>query len=170
MARKQRLPIFQKVSSKLVLKVSIVIAKMRKPIIPKLILFKKSQQIKKFKLLKHCNYGFLGEYQFSPSNSPLIQYPRPRKPLRYGGLRNLYSLFLLCRCLGRSLRDGGEGDHGDYSMEALPAAIVDGKQVGALLGALDWEDDDEDDSIDLRAERFIERFYEEIRMQRQQSL
>lgn len=55
-------------------------------------------------------------------------------------------------------------------MEALPAAIVDGKQGGALLGPLDWEDDDEDDSIDLRAERFIERFYEEIRMQRQQSL
>lgn len=168
MVRKQRLPIFQKVSSKLLLQVSIVIAKMRKPIIPKLILLKKSQKIKKLKLMKNYNYGFLGEYQFSPSNSPLIQYRRPRKQLRYGGIRNVYSLFFLCRCLGRSLRDGG--DHGDYSVEALPAAIVDGKQGGALLGPLDWEDDDEDDSIDLRAERFIERFYEEIRMQRQESL
>lgn len=30
--------------------------------------------------------------------------------------------------------------------------------------------DDDDDSIDERAEKFIEKFYEEIRMQRQESL
>lgn len=144
---------------------------MRKPIIPKLVLFKKkSQKLKKLKRLKHYDYGFLGEYQFSPANSPLIQY-RQEKPLRYGGLRNVYSVFFLCRGLRRSLRDGG-GVRGDYSMEALPgAAVEDGEQDGSFLKPLDWEDEiGEDDSIDLRAERFIERFYEEIRMQRLESL
>lgn len=112
--------------------------------------------------MKHYNYGFFGEYQFSPSNSPLIHQYYRRKPVRYGGLQRVYSMFFLCRCL-RSLRDGD----GDYSLQALPAMENDRKQ-GALLEPLDWED--EDDSIDLKAERFIERFYEEMRMQRHKSL
>ncbi|KAH7516508.1 hypothetical protein FEM48_Zijuj10G0142600 [Ziziphus jujuba var. spinosa] len=162
MARK-RLPILQKVSSNL-LKVSIIIDKMRKPIISKLILFKKSRKLKKFKLMRHYNYGFLTEYQFSPSNSPLIQYRR--KPvLQYNGLQQVYSMLFHCRCLG-SLRDGGGGgDIGDCSLQALPAMEDDIRKQGALLEPLGWED--EDDSIDLKAERFIERFYEQMRMQRQ---
>jgi len=54
---RKRLPILQKLSN--LLKVSIFVAKMRKPIIPKLIFLKKARRLKKFKLLKRYPYGSL---------------------------------------------------------------------------------------------------------------
>ena len=73
------------------------------------------------------------------------------------------SIFYLCRCLG-SFRTDHRGD-GTYALEALPAV----GDAGAVESwePLDWGD--EEDSVDQRAERFIERFYEEMRMQRQDS-
>ncbi|KAG5240412.1 cotton fiber protein [Salix suchowensis] len=69
MARK-RLSIFHKVSN--IFRTSIVVAKMKKPIISKLVFLKKSRKLKRLKLLKHYSYGFLEEYEFSPSSTPLI--------------------------------------------------------------------------------------------------
>lgn len=73
------------------------------------------------------------------------------------------SIFYLCRCLGSFRTDRREDVA--YALDALPAA-EDGGAVESWE-ALDW--DDEEDSVDQRAERFIERFYQEMRMQRQDS-
>lgn len=85
-----------------------------------------------------------------------------------------YSLLLLCKCWGTNLRVEGEDDiYGDFAMElALPAATGADDNALALFEPLDWEDVDEDEeaSVDFRAQRFIERFYEEMRMQRRESL
>lgn len=160
-------PIIQKVSN--LLKFSVFIAKMRKPGIPKLIfLIRTARRVKKLKLLKHYNYGFLEEYQFSSSNStPLIHYRRNhfknRRP------RDIYSMFFLCRCLG-GLR--AQEEDADCTLESLPAfpviedrGIAAGQLILEPLGSCDDED-----TVDLRAERFIRRFYEEMRMQRQESI
>ncbi|XP_062109459.1 uncharacterized protein LOC133820910 [Humulus lupulus] len=178
---RKRLPIFHKVSK--MLKVSIFVAKMRKPIIPKLVVFMKSQKLRNFKVKllqnqKYYNYGYITAYEFSPSKTrPLIGYQR--KQLGNGiSLERVCSKLFLCRCLGNNFPAEG-GDYGDCSLqlEALPA--VD-EEVKVKCGALDWGDDEEeeseeeveeeDGSIDLRAERFIERFYEDMKMQRQVSL
>lgn len=52
-------------------------------------------------------------------------------------------------------------------MEALTPATGEDDNAVALLEPLDWGD--EEASIDLRAQMFIDRFYEEMRMQRQES-
>lgn len=155
---RKRLPILQIVSK--LLKVSIFIGKMRKPIAQKLELMRrKSQETKKLKLLKHYNYGFLGESEFSPSSTPLITYHRKHK---------YYSMFFLCRCLGRLQSESGEEEEEeDYSLEALPT--IEDIKTGALL-ELPLYCGNEEDSIDLQAERFIQRFYEEMRMQRMASI
>ncbi|WJZ80370.1 hypothetical protein VitviT2T_000298 [Vitis vinifera] len=156
---KKRSPIFQKVSN--LLRISIFVGKMGKPISSNLIVFlRKSRKPKDFKLLKHYNYGNTEEYQFSPSSTPLFQYRG--KTLKNGGARDMCSMFFLCRCLGSFRADPGDGD---YALEALPA--VEDANAGESWGPLDWGD--EEDSVDQRAERFIERFYEEMRMQRQDS-
>ncbi|KAG7981093.1 hypothetical protein I3843_05G214500 [Carya illinoinensis] len=166
--RRPVLPILRKVSN--LLKFSVFIAKMRKPAIPKLVfLIRKARRVKKLKLLKHYNYGFLEEYQFSPSSTPLIHYRRNyhfknRRP------RDIYSMFFLCRCLG-SLRAHEEED-ADCTLESLPAFPVI-KDHDIAVGQLILEplgSSDEEDTVDLRAERFIRRFYEEMRMQRQESI
>lgn len=69
-----------------------------------------------------------------------------------------------CRCLG-SLR-GEKGIQRDYPLMALPSI-----GVAVAMETPDLSDSGGDeDSIDERAERFIERFYEEVRMQRQESI
>ncbi|KAF4360802.1 hypothetical protein F8388_015125 [Cannabis sativa] len=153
------------------LKVSIFMAKMRKPIIPKLVVFMKSQKlVRNFKVnlvqnhkKYYYNYGYITDYEFSPSKThPLIGYQRKQKhqnQLGFGiSLQRVYSMLFLCN--------------------NFPA--VD-EEIKVNCGALDWDDHDEeeeeeeeeeedDGSIDLRAEKFIERFYEEMKMQRQVSL
>lgn len=136
---------------------------MRKPIIPKLIFLKKARRLKKFKLLKHYKYGFLEEYQFSASSTPLIDYHRNHFKSRR--LRDIYSMFFLCRCLGGLRAEKGDAD---YRLEALPLPAIEDAIAGQFLEPFD--SGDEEDSVDQRAERFIRRFYEEMRMQRQESL
>ncbi|KAF9674072.1 hypothetical protein SADUNF_Sadunf10G0089800 [Salix dunnii] len=160
---RKRLPIFHKVSNLL----RIFVAKMRKPAIPKLILIKKSRKLKRFKLLKHYNCGFLEEYEFSPSSTPLI-HNYPRKQFRLGSYKdNMYTVLFLCRCLGGLKADQiGEGQY-RLSMDiTLPAATI---STGDFLEPLDCLVDEED-SVDQRAERFIERFYQDMRLQRQESI
>ncbi|KAI5579753.1 hypothetical protein POPTR_008G122700v4 [Populus trichocarpa] len=156
---RKRLSIFHKVSN--LFRTSVVVAKMRKPIISKLIFLKKSRKLKRFKPLKHHNYGFLEEYEFSPSSTPLIHYHgKQYKSRSYRD--NLYSMFFHCRCLG-SLKAGvGEVLEYRLSMDTLPATVANGE----CLEPSDLVD--EEDSVDQRAERFIERFYQEIRLQRQE--
>ncbi|XAR52424.1 hypothetical protein NMG60_11020505 [Bertholletia excelsa] len=158
---RKKSPIYQKVSNYL-LRAPIFIAKMKRPIIPKLIFLKKSSRVKKFKLLEHdISYGYFQEYQFSPSSTPLIH--NYRKPLNKRKYADFYSVLFMCKCLGR-LGDGG--GHVEYPLEVFPAAEV---AVSRELSALS-DCGSEDDSVDERAERFIERFYEEMRMQRRESL
>ncbi|KAL6193082.1 hypothetical protein ACLB2K_034166 [Fragaria x ananassa] len=119
--------------------------------------------------MEHYNYGFLGEYEFSPSNTPLIRYPRKQFTKKRGS-RDLESLFFLCKCWG-SLRVLEGEDRGDFGVEALPASTTDTEDANALAlvePSLDWESDEA--SIDMRAQMFIERFYEDMRMQRQESI
>ncbi|KAF5751913.1 hypothetical protein HS088_TW02G00932 [Tripterygium wilfordii] len=153
--------IFHKVLNR----VSIFISRVRRrrPRIPKLVIsLNKARKLKRFKLLKH-EHNFLEDYEFSASSTPLIRYNERqlRNGIRRGG-RNLYSMLVLCRCLG-GLKDEGEAVDWRLSLEALPAAIAD-----ICSETLDlWEEDQ--DSVDRRAERFIERFYQDMRLQRQGS-
>ncbi|BFG17075.1 hypothetical protein CerSpe_033490 [Prunus speciosa] len=98
----------------------------------------------------------------SLSSLPKRQLMKSRSP------QDIYSLFFfLCKCWGSSLRVEGEDICGDFTMEALPPATGEDDNAMALLEPLDWAD--EEASIDLRAQMFIDRFYEEMRMQRQES-
>ncbi|XP_038893176.1 uncharacterized protein LOC120082033 [Benincasa hispida] len=142
----KRPPIFQKLSD--FLKVSIFIAKMKRPIIPKLLFLKKSSRRNSFELHHHYNYGFVRDFQFSPSTTPLFRFYRGRRGLCR---RDVYSVLFPCRCIGSSSGAEKEED-GDYSVEE------------ALPESLDWSDDD--DSIDRRAEIFIQKFYADMKMER----
>ncbi|KAI3453045.1 hypothetical protein Pfo_009708 [Paulownia fortunei] len=158
---KKKSALLQKVSS--LLKISIFLAKLKKPIIPKLIFLKKTRKLKKLKLLKEYNhYGYVKEYEFSPSNTPLNQFRRKPQNGRIS-LRKLYSnVFLISKCLG-TVRGGQEEMYClEMGLEALPCIEP---AVGRELRIDLWEDD----SVDERAERFIQRFYEEMRRQRQET-
>ncbi|KAA0034569.1 uncharacterized protein E5676_scaffold475G001120 [Cucumis melo var. makuwa] len=151
----KRPPIFQKLSS--FLKVSIFIAKMKRPLIPKLLFLKKSSGTKNFELLQHYNYGsFVRDFQFSPSTTPLFRFNN-RGSRR--GLRryDVCSVLFPCRCIiGASGGEKKEKD-GDYDVEE------------AFPESLDWSDND-DDSIDRRAEIFIQKFYADMKMERLASI
>ncbi|OWM86306.1 uncharacterized protein LOC116210380 [Punica granatum] len=158
MPKRRPLVILKRVSN--LLKRSVYIAKLStKPIIPRLILLKKSRKACR----KSYHYQFLQEYEFSPSSTPLIGYnTRELNRKRFRGITN--SLFYLCGCLGEATTSPAMD--GDYAPLALPPAIGD-----AFLGNTDFDSvDGEEDSVDQRAERFIENFYEEMRMQRRASI
>ncbi|ONK81682.1 uncharacterized protein A4U43_C01F31800 [Asparagus officinalis] len=117
-----------------------------------LLLFKRTN--KRFSLISHYNYGYIGEYEFSPSDTPVFRLPwRPVPKKR----KRFMSLLLCGGNAAESSVDGGWGDE----LEVLSIARDQSE-------ALDWEEDEA--SIDRRAERFIQRFYEEIRIQRRRSL
>ncbi|KAG6759616.1 hypothetical protein POTOM_036100 [Populus tomentosa] len=159
---RKRLPIFHKVSNLL----RIFVAIMRKPTIPKLILIKKSRKIMRFKLLKHYNYGLLEEYELSPLSTSLAHHPR--KQFKFRSYKdNIYTVLFPCRCLGGLKADqGGEGRYRLSMDSTLPVATI---STGDFLEPLDYLVDEED-SVDQRAERFIERFYQDMRLQRQESI
>ncbi|GMI75538.1 hypothetical protein like AT1G68350 [Hibiscus trionum] len=130
--------------------------------IHKLVFLKKSRRMKRFKLLKHYNYGFLGEYQFdSPSSTPLIHYYNPKHELGTTSIRDIYSMLFWCKCFG-SLKDEAreEADQLQPAPMALPILAVEMEEE---------EGDEDSDSVDERAERFIENFYAQMRLQRQES-
>jgi len=80
------LPKMPRKRSPIFLKVSLLIHKLRKPIIPKLFPFlKKLRKREELKLLRHYDYG---EYQFSASSTPLIH----RNQFKNRGHRDLCSL------------------------------------------------------------------------------
>ncbi|KAK8656097.1 hypothetical protein V6N13_108656 [Hibiscus sabdariffa] len=159
----KRLPILHRFASKSnnLVRIAILRAKMKNPMIHKLVFLKKSRKLKRFKLLKHHNYGYLGEYQFdSPSSTPLIHHYNRKDELQNRSIQDILSMLFWCKCFGSlkaQVRE--EEDHVPAPM-ALPPA-----------GEMDFADEEEDgdDSVDERVERFIENFYAEMRLQRQES-
>ncbi|CAH9114773.1 unnamed protein product [Cuscuta europaea] len=161
---------FKKRSSPITQKVSNLLAEIRKPIIARVkISLINSGKLKRVKLLKHYNYGYIQEYEYSPSSTPLVRqylYKRELKKQQCGCRGLLVPMFLVSRCCLGDLRGEVEDENHQVfirdfgsGLEALPSNGV------AERYSLDGES-----SIDERAEEFIERFYEEMRLQRQQSL
>ncbi|KAM7276341.1 hypothetical protein ACFE04_018207 [Oxalis oulophora] len=131
---------------------------------------RKFSKMRKSKLKLMKNRGFLEEFKFSSTThtiDPLIHYRRYNKKQRIQ--RGLYSMMVLCRCLQVT-------DYSDYNRwdedNAITAYLPSSEDVEtSYLEPFDWKDDDDDESsVDQRAERFIERFYQEMRMQRQNSV
>ncbi|KAF0920250.1 hypothetical protein E2562_034100 [Oryza meyeriana var. granulata] len=156
------------------------ISKAKGPIARNLLLFKKRGAAGKarrmlsssygygYKPHRHYNYAYVGEYQFSPSSSPLIAYPPGVSSWRRAAKKRRSK----ARMILASLLCGGDD---------LDVAVLDGlPRADEPRAALDWacggeeeyeeEEEDDDEGVDGRAERFIERFYEEMRLQRQRSL
>jgi hypothetical protein len=114
--------------------------------------------------LRHYSYAYVGEYQFSPSASPLL-LPRPpglsawrtaaATKRRSSKARAVLASFFCC---------AGGGDGLDVAvLDGLPPLPLPAPLEDAAYGYDDEEYDEEE--VDSRAERFIERFYEEMRMQ-----
>ncbi|KAI5004393.1 hypothetical protein ZWY2020_031636 [Hordeum vulgare] len=146
-----------------------------------LLLFKK----RRARRLRHYNYAYVGEYQFSPSGSPLL--PRPPgvsawRAKRRSRARTVLAA-LLCGGCGIADADGVDAAVLD-GLLPLPRALQDeragedgasygyGEEEGVYHGEEEEEEEDVvevecegDEEVDGRAERFIERFYEEMRMQ-----
>uniref|UniRef100_A0A0D9UWF9 Uncharacterized protein n=1 Tax=Leersia perrieri TaxID=77586 RepID=A0A0D9UWF9_9ORYZ len=157
------------------------ISKAKGPIARNLLLFKKRGAAGKrfgYKTHRHYNYAYVGEYQFSPSGSPLIAYPPGVVSSWRRAARKRRSK---ARMILASLLCGGDG----YGGGDLDVAVLDGlpradeplaveweerPRDGESYGEEDGDEEEEDEGIDGRAERFIERFYEEMRLQRQRSL
>ncbi|XP_061339473.1 uncharacterized protein LOC133286132 [Gastrolobium bilobum] len=169
---RKSLPISHKVSN-----LVRFIHKLRKPMIQKLLLFKKFRKCKEFKLIRHYNYDFIGEYQHSPSSTPLIHYRRNQFKNR--GSRYLCSFFYLFWCLGNLKVGGSDIGIGECKLEALPLPLplrlppieIENAIIAEdLFEAFDSDSEDEGESVDQKAERFIERFYQQMKMQRQESI
>ncbi|TKY50851.1 hypothetical protein E2542_SST22357 [Spatholobus suberectus] len=153
---RKRSPIFHKVSLHL-LRLSLLMHKLRKPVIPKLILFLKTfRKREEFKLHRHYNYG---EYQFSTSSTPLINNRYHRNQFKNRGRRGLCSFLYLYWCLGNLKVEGG----GECQLSPFEIEVAED-----LFG--ETGSGDEGESVDQKAERFIQSFYQQMRMQRQESL
>ncbi|KAK1660853.1 hypothetical protein QYE76_049012 [Lolium multiflorum] len=126
--------------------------------------------------LRHYSYAYVGEYQFSPSGSPLL-LPRPpglsawrtaTGSKRRGGRARAVLASIFC-CAGGDALDVAVLD----GLPPLPLPQDDGAYDGEVYGEVHEEeeyDEDQDEEVDSRAERFIERFYQEMRMQETQRL
>uniref|UniRef100_A0A0D9Y2U7 Uncharacterized protein n=1 Tax=Oryza glumipatula TaxID=40148 RepID=A0A0D9Y2U7_9ORYZ len=164
------------------------ISKAKGPIARNLLLFKKRGAAGKarrmlssygYKPHRHYNYDYVGEYQFSPSSSPLIAYPPGVSSWRRAAKKRRSK----ARMILASLLCGGDGDLDVAVLDGLPRAdepraAVEWEECrrdgGGAYGEGDQyeeeEEEEDDEGVDGRAERFIERFYEEMRLQRQRSL
>ncbi|KAL9246189.1 hypothetical protein vseg_019755 [Gypsophila vaccaria] len=143
---------------------------MRKPIITfNLTFFKKKS--KKFQLLRHYNYNFINEYQFSPSNnSPLLFLGNERRYLDRKEKKHYYirlkSMLFMCVCFGSRVR--AETRDEARSRVVCVDDVIEEERIMCEFGG------SEDDgrllsSVDERAGKFIEEFYAQMRMQTQES-
>ncbi|KAL1568420.1 hypothetical protein AAHA92_00038 [Salvia divinorum] len=150
-------------NSSLVLKILILLAKLKKPLLRKLVSLKK---MKKLKLLEQYSYySYVKEYEFSPSTTPIVEFRRISK---YGrlSLRKLYSsLVLICK----SLLGSSSRNKEIYQLEmGLSSSLVCAGEM-TMISSSEDDDNDNDNSVDERAEIFIQRFYQEMRRQRTES-
>ncbi|KAH0457532.1 hypothetical protein IEQ34_012847 [Dendrobium chrysotoxum] len=123
---------------------------------------------RRLKLLHHYNYTFVGEYEFSPSSTPPFHYLHPLLKKR-----NRIFSFLLCGSKSANA-DGFGKEEEDMLADAMllydeATAGDDRPERNEQLDEAALSDE-EDESVDGRAERFIEKFYEEMRIQRQESI
>uniref|UniRef100_A0A7C8YMS1 Uncharacterized protein n=1 Tax=Opuntia streptacantha TaxID=393608 RepID=A0A7C8YMS1_OPUST len=156
---KRRSPILEKVK-RLMRMSPLSLAKMRKPV----------RGAKNFHLLSHYKrYGFIQEYQFSPSGTPLFQ-------IRHRKKRDLYSLL---RLVFVCLRGGFENrvrssevyfQNSSMEMEATHAIeyAVEEEEEEEVEEEMENEDGYES-SVDERAQRFIDKFYQQMKLQKLQS-
>lgn len=162
MTRKYMKPILQKVPN--IAKIAVFVAKtLKKPVVPRLVAFRESRKHKKVSLLQHYGYGYIKEYQFSPSHSPLISYKR--KQYKKKSYKDLCSILYMYNCLGKFENDSKVDKMYTYSMDYHLEALSE-KEVTEYADSCDEEEEEE--SVDEKADRFIERFYEEIRMQKKE--
>ena len=162
-----------------------------------LLLFKKrasaAARRRCYKPFRHYNYAYVGEYQFSPSRSPLLPGPPPgvtawrraaAKRRRGRARMILASLFCGGDEVDVAVLDGlaRRDARSDREQLVLAPALEWGRDDGddAYAGDGDEEEEEEEEEqevidygeeeVDGRAERFIQRFYAEMRLQRQRSL
>ncbi|KAJ4752692.1 Cytosolic phospholipase A2 [Rhynchospora pubera] len=137
---------------------------------------------KKYKLFRDYNYAYIREYQFSPSNTPLISYHYNHSG--FSKKRRSRIMYLLCGGAGMGSMIETNLDYGEF--EPMPLPMNRETEETRVVEVLEWNggdnveenadegagggEEDDDLSVDGRAQRFIERFYEEIRLERQQSL
>ncbi|KAJ0962702.1 hypothetical protein J5N97_027824 [Dioscorea zingiberensis] len=149
--QKRRSPILRK-AMELIAQSMTPMGKVRKPIGRELRLFKKA---KSFRLLKHYNFAYIGEYEFSPSSTPLFHHRRTMD-IKKRSLR-----FFCFLCGGAGISESSALENLSLTAEKLGSETPEPLELGG---------EDEDDSVDTRAEKFIEMFYQEMRIQRQDSL
>uniref|UniRef100_A0ACD5VJ91 Uncharacterized protein n=1 Tax=Avena sativa TaxID=4498 RepID=A0ACD5VJ91_AVESA len=125
--------------------------------------------------LRHYSYAYVGEYQFSPSSSPLL-LPRPpglsawrsAAAKRRGRAGAVLASIFLC---GGGCGGGAEGDGVDVAvLDGLPPRpdLQDARATydyDDAYGHAEEEYGEDEEEVDRRAEQFIERFYQEMRMQ-----
>ncbi|XP_014513148.1 uncharacterized protein LOC106771664 [Vigna radiata var. radiata] len=151
-------PFFHKVSLHL-LRLSLLIHRLRKPILPKLL--KRFKNCQKLKLLKHSDYG---EYRFSASTTPLIIPRHHRNQFKNRVQPALCSFLYLYWCLGNFKVER----NGECQLALEPFEI--GEETSLAQDLFEYGSGDEGESVDQKAEKFIQSFYQQMRMQRQESL
>ncbi|XP_047321395.1 leiomodin-2 [Impatiens glandulifera] len=178
--QRKRLPIFQKVFN--LKKVSILIAKVRKPIIRKLVILKKWRKLELVRHYSSYGYGYIQdqEYQYSPpssTRSPLIQYgrrPTFKNRKLFNKLHHSLLYFLNCVCM---LEDEKKIQSSELMrIESFGNSMEETKMVEFTEsdGGEDEEEEEEEEeddwlSVDERAEKFIQSFYDEMRRQRKEA-
>lgn len=148
-----------KKNSALLLKIFILLAKLKKPLLRKLANLKK---MKKLKLIEQYSYySYAKEYEFSPSSTPLIQFRRMSRI----SLKKIYSdLVLICRNFPERRKKKEI-----YRLEIGSNSLIRCQESDAAVEISNPWSEEEDECVDERAERFIQNFYEEMRRQRNDS-
>ncbi|KAG2595861.1 uncharacterized protein LOC120706096 [Panicum virgatum] len=164
-----------------------------------LLLFKKrasaAARRRCYRPFRHYNYAYVGEYQFSPSRSPLLPGPPPgvtawrraaAKRRRGRARMILTSLFCGGDEVDVAVLDGlaRRADARSDREQLVLAPALEWGRDDAYAGdgdqeeeeeeqeqeVIDYGEEEDEEEVDGRAERFIQRFYAEMRLQRQRSL
>ncbi|URE38844.1 hypothetical protein MUK42_30140 [Musa troglodytarum] len=154
---RKRSPIVRKALDLIAHSFSTRVAKARRPIARKLLLLKRT---KRFNLLRHYNYAFVAEYEFSPSNSRASPAVVPRRSrgaafCRCFAAAMARSRSMSSRCCRPAERFGTSFctmtmESGENSLASSRNTVM--KRTGPWI-----------------RERFIAKFYEEMRNQKRES-
>ncbi|KAK1297852.1 hypothetical protein QJS10_CPB14g00375 [Acorus calamus] len=149
MAKKRR-PIFKRAWDLILCQQPFSIDKVRRP-------FFKNKVWRFKKVSRLNNYAIVREYEFSPSSTPFFRLHRKK-----------LAMLLLCGCSCNSKdREGGALDD-EWSSEVALSSFDEAmttEEEGSICSS-----DGGSSSVDEKAEKFIEKFYEEMRLQRQESV
>ncbi|KAK1279358.1 hypothetical protein QJS04_geneDACA003057 [Acorus gramineus] len=154
MAKKRR-PIFKRAWDLILSQQPFSIDKVRRPFFKN-----KVWRFKKVSLLNnhyHNNYAIVREYEFSPSSTPFFRLHR----------KKLVMLLLCgCSCNSKDIEGGALDDEwsSEVALSSFDQAMMT-EEEGSICSS-----DGGSPSVDEKAEKFIEKFYEEMRLQRQESV